>query len=67
MGVKEGRRKKEEGRSKNWEVTRAKVQDGRGKTEGTRRGGKREDSGGDQQKEKRKRQGKVFLASSDIH
>jgi len=29
--------------------------------------GKREDSPGEREEEKKKRQGKVFLASSDIH
>jgi hypothetical protein len=59
-GVNEGRRKKEENPS-------GKREEGRPKWEGRRGRGKREDPAGEKEEEKKKRQGKVFLASSDIH
>ena len=40
---------------------------GRGKAQVGREKGKREDPAGEREEEKKKRQGKVFLASPDIH
>ncbi|MEG4218480.1 hypothetical protein QUA27_24535 [Microcoleus sp. Pol14C6] len=60
MSVNEGRRKKEEGRRKKEEGRGRKWEVGRGR-------GSREDPAGEKEEEKKKRQGKVFLASSDIH
>lgn len=49
-----------DGRGKKAEVGRRKWEEGRGR-------GSREDPAGEKEEEKKKRQGKVFLASPDIH
>jgi hypothetical protein len=59
-GVNEGRRQREEDPSGKWE-------EGRPKWEARRGRGKREYPAGEKEEEKKKRQGKVFLASPDIH
>ena len=46
---------------------KGKWEEGRPKWEGIRGRGKREDPAGEREEEKKKRQGKVFLASPDIH